>query len=426
MVIPTIFFDSVLTGVSPPGTPSINPSEVRAIIRLILKIDYFVELYHNKDMPKKTVESRQRKKVSKKAPKKKLKKQLKKALSKKISFTPLSLILSFLAVLLPLAVSLIIHFVTSSNGAESCLCDASVENCIDNSGQRSDKPSNNDNADADKIEGSTELDNSREPDGGQNTGSSSSPSINDASSAHNEKSQSSSSNSASASNQTSSQSSGEDLKVGSSYMGGTIPSLLDIPTCFGPTLCAWILDGSEYANIYMTENYHWGGRFLDIVNGNLVTSEKNHWAPSTNKYFHSENIPRLFSSDMVAMAKKYGLRTINKKLYLTINGVTYSFRPGYTSVKPSPTVTVPGDSFVMPPNSQVDFDISVSPWFYDPEIFEDGSPYIYNTKVVRFVKRVKKSDGVLTVTLKSGNYQHGASTGINLYGKTYVVTITGH
>ena len=127
------------------------------------------------------------------------------------------------------------------------------------------------------------------------------------------------------------------------------------------------------------------------------------------------------------MAKNYGLRVINKKLYLTINGATYSFHPGNTSVKPSPTITVPGDSFSMPPNSQVDFDINVSPWFYDPEIFEKGShPYIYNTNVVQFVKNVKKSDGVLTITLKSGNYKHGASTGINLYGKTYVVTITGH
>ena len=77
-------------------------------------------------------------------------------------------------------------------------------------------------------------------------------------------------------------------------MGGIMPRLLDIPTCFGPTLCAWSSDGSKYANIYMTKDYHWGGRFLDIVNGNLVTSEKNRWAPSTNKYFYSENIPKLF------------------------------------------------------------------------------------------------------------------------------------
>ena len=93
---------------------------------------------------------------------------------------------------------------------------------------------------------------------------------------------------------------------------------------------------------------------------------------------------------MVTIAKNYGLREINKKLYLTINGVTYSFHSGYTSMKPNPTLSVPSGSFSMPPNSQVDFDINISPWFYDPEIFDKNYyPYIYNTNVVKFVKLVK-------------------------------------
>ena len=81
----------------------------------------------------------------------------------------------------------------------------------------------------------------------------------------------------------------------------------------------------------------------------------------------------------------------------------------------------------MPPNSQVSFDIGVSPWFYDPDIFT-ASHIIssVNSKVVSVVELSKKADGVLTLTLKSGDYKHGASTGITFYGQRFVVYVTGH
>lgn len=208
------------------------------------------------------------------------------------------------------------------------------------------------------------------------------------------------------------------LKVGSSYMGGVIPNMHSLYVCYGPTICAWHLDGASYAAIYVTPKsgntapYVWAGRYLDIVGGKLVTAEKDGWSSTNNAGYASENLRNVFSSDTVEMAKKYSLRVVdNKKLYLSIGGKTYSFSPGREVTGNYLTCSRDGGrSIKMAPNSQMDVDIKVSsPTFYNPDRFkyQEQIARSDNTKIVEVVSIKKKASGIITMTLKSGSYKYG-------------------
>lgn len=389
-------------------------------------------MYHNKVMPKKTTKSGQGKKISKKAPKNKSK-IFRKALNKRISFTPLSLSLLFIAIILPLAIALVVHFVILPNEVKPCSADIRVEECANKHDQKLDESSNDGSVDVDNSEEDVEINNNQESSNKHISDSNYSSSSSDSSVLPGSQSQSSNSQSNSnySSNQDnpSSQNPEENLKVGSSYMGGTIPRALDVSTCFGPTLCAWHLDGSDYAFIYLTEDYHWKGRFLDIINGRLVTSEKDLWAPSYDGGYYAEKIPKLFTNDMVEMARKYGMRVVGKKLLMKVGGVEYSFSPGYIYWDRPATVLVPKDGLSMPQNTQMDFDLQVTPSFYDPTSFINYYQVFRsnNNEKVSVIKVTKKSDGVLTLTLRSGKYEFGISSAvISFYNQDFVVHVKDH
>ena len=208
------------------------------------------------------------------------------------------------------------------------------------------------------------------------------------------------------------------LRVGGPYMGGVIPSMDSLYVCYGPTVCAWHLDGAAYAAIYVTPKsgitgpYVWAGRYLDIVGGKLVTAEKDGWSSTNNAGYYSENLRSVFSSDTVEMAKKYNLRVVDKKkLYLSIGGKTYSFSPGYEVIGDYLRCSHDGEQNIkMAPNSQIDVDIKVSsPAFYNPDKFkyQEQIARSDNTKIVEVISIKKKASGIITMTLKSGSYKYG-------------------
>lgn len=91
----------------------------------------------------------------------------------------------------------------------------------------------------------------------------------------------------------------------------------------------WKLDNTRYAVMcykgnMQGVNYKWSSAYMEILNGKIVTTENDGWWPSGQTYGWSKYLGTIFG-DAKLMSSKYSAKYQKPKLYITLNGITYSF-----------------------------------------------------------------------------------------------------
>ena len=98
----------------------------------------------------------------------------------------------------------------------------------------------------------------------------------------------------------------------------------------------WKLDGTSYAVMcykgnMQGVNYKWSSAYMEILNGKIITTEKDGWWPSGQIYGWSKYLGSIFG-DAKLMSSKYSAKYQKPKLYITFNGVTYGFTKVHDTV----------------------------------------------------------------------------------------------